>query len=52
MTLSPEDREALRKSVNDLSDICPCCLARINADFARAKERAEAIRHGEMNSLK
>lgn len=44
--LSDEDREYLRQSVADLSDICPCQLRRINADFNAAHERAEQIRLG------
>lgn len=51
MALSDEDRDALRRSVDDLSDICPCSLARIDAGFREAYDRAERIRLGLLDPL-
>ena len=42
-SLSDEDLESLRRSASDLSDICPCRLAQIDRDFARAYETAREI---------
>lgn len=52
MELSDEDREALRRSAEDLSDICPCQRARIEAGFRAAYERAEQIRLGLRDPLR
>jgi hypothetical protein len=50
--LSDEDREALRRSVRDLSDIAPQTRARIDADFRRAHRAAEEIRQGVRDPLR
>lgn len=50
-TLSDDDREALRQSVNDLSDICPCRLAEYERGMAEAYKRAKEIQLGQRNPL-
>lgn len=49
--LTPQDRDALAKSVNDLSDIDARTLARIDADFRRAHETARGIADGVLDPL-
>lgn len=49
--LSAEDQEALRISASDLSDICPCCVARYKRGEAEAYKRADEIREGKRNPL-
>ena len=49
--LSPEDRAALSKSVNDLSDIGESTLARLDAGVQRAYETARGIASGTLNPL-
>ncbi len=49
--LSTEDKEALRRSAADLSDICPVCRARIEAGMREAYKRAEDIRLGLRNPM-
>jgi hypothetical protein len=49
--LSAEDRAALSKSVDDLSDIDARRLARIDAGFERAYERARGIANDTLNPL-
>jgi hypothetical protein len=49
--LSHEDRAALSKSVNDLSDIDERTLARLDAGVQRAYETARGIASGTLNPL-
>lgn len=49
--LTDEDREYLRRSVSDLSDICPCRRAEYERGEAEAYRRAEEIRLGLRNPL-
>lgn len=49
--LSDEDRAYLKRSVSDLSDICPHQLARIQAGFRHAYQVAQEIRDGLWNPL-
>jgi hypothetical protein len=49
--LTPEDRTALSKSADDLSDIDDRRLARIDAGFKRAYETARGIANDTLNPL-
>jgi hypothetical protein len=50
--LSEQDREALRSSARDLSDISDETRARIIADFDHAYRVAEQIRQGVRDPLR
>ena len=50
--LSDEDREALRQTTRDLSDISPETRTRIEAGFAHAYRIAEQIRQGVRDPLR
>jgi hypothetical protein len=50
--LSDEDREALRQTARDLSDMSTETRARIDADFAHAYRVAEQIRQGDRDPLR
>lgn len=49
--LTPEDRAALSKSADDLSDIDDRRLARIDAGFERAYQTARGIANDTLNPL-
>lgn len=49
--LSETDREALRRTARDLSDIDPRTRARIAADFERAYAIAAGIANGTLDPL-
>ncbi len=49
--LSEADREGLRRSASDLSDIEPDTLRRIEAGFAQAYQRAQEIADGTRAAL-
>jgi hypothetical protein len=51
MELSAVDRDALKRSAADLSDICLFQRSRIEAGFRAAYQRAEQIRLGTRSPL-
>lgn len=48
---SAADREALRRTARDVSDIAPCARERIAADFKRAYAIAAGIANGTLDAL-